>query len=278
MNPDSGKVNKPLLIGIIGGGALVYSASMVGLNDAWYTDYPKSSFHVFNDSKEWLQMDKCGHFFASYYESVIGINALRWARVKNNKAIIYGSLWGFILQTPIEILDGYSSNWGFSWADMAGNILGSALAFTEEKIWNEQKGLLKISFLATEYAEKRSDVLGKTIAENIIKDYNAETYWLSFGFSNFNGKRKIFPEWLNLAVGYGADGMLGGFSNDSPFQNYERNRQFYLSFDINTLKIKTKSKFLRILLGAASCLKYPAPALEINTKSRNNIVFHPFYF
>ncbi|MFZ4546324.1 MAG: hypothetical protein ACOYN4_02755, partial [Bacteroidales bacterium] len=37
-----------------------YSATLVGLNYLWYADYPRSSFHTFNDIKEWQQIDKAG--------------------------------------------------------------------------------------------------------------------------------------------------------------------------------------------------------------------------
>src|SRR6187431_1177938 len=32
----------------------VYSAMLVSFNTAWYANYPRSSFHFFNDNMEWL--------------------------------------------------------------------------------------------------------------------------------------------------------------------------------------------------------------------------------
>jgi hypothetical protein len=29
----------------------------------WYKNFDKSNFHFFDDSKEWLQLDKMGHFY-----------------------------------------------------------------------------------------------------------------------------------------------------------------------------------------------------------------------
>ena len=46
---------------IAGINAVAYGGTLIALNNAWYKDYPKTSFHTFNDSKEWLQMDKVGH-------------------------------------------------------------------------------------------------------------------------------------------------------------------------------------------------------------------------
>jgi hypothetical protein len=75
---------------------------------------------------------------------------------------------------------------------------------------------------------------------------------------------------LNVAAGYGADGMIGGYSNPplaDGFGNplaFERYRQFYLSLDIDLTRIKTRSPFLKAALMAFGFIKIPAPALEFN--------------
>src|SRR5687768_15141332 len=43
-----------------------YGISLVALNNAWYKGYAKTSFHTFNDSREWLQLDKSGHAWGAY--------------------------------------------------------------------------------------------------------------------------------------------------------------------------------------------------------------------
>src|SRR4051812_42271731 len=55
-------LNKKRIACIIGTEATLYAGSLIGLNELWYKNYPRSSFHFFNDNKEWLQMDKVGHF------------------------------------------------------------------------------------------------------------------------------------------------------------------------------------------------------------------------
>jgi hypothetical protein len=37
----------------------------------------------------------------------------------------------------------------------------------------------KFSFHTTQYAQYRPNVLGSSLAEQILKDYNGQTYWLS---------------------------------------------------------------------------------------------------
>ena len=93
-----------------------YSAILVGLNAAWYADYPRSSFHFFDDNKEWLQVDKVGHFYSAYIESRSSMELWRWTGTSRKKRIWLGGLSGFVYQSAIEILDGFSTQWGFSWA------------------------------------------------------------------------------------------------------------------------------------------------------------------
>ena len=39
----------------------VWAGSIVGLSQIWYKDVEKTSWHAFNDSQQWMQMDKVGH-------------------------------------------------------------------------------------------------------------------------------------------------------------------------------------------------------------------------
>src|SRR5210317_593931 len=44
-------------------GALA-AAALIGLNEIWYSQYPRSSFKSLNDNSQWMQMDKFGHTFS----------------------------------------------------------------------------------------------------------------------------------------------------------------------------------------------------------------------
>ena len=258
---------------VVGTEAVLYGSSLYGLNALWYKNYPRSGFHFFNDNREWLQMDKVGHMVTSYYVGRVGLNLMQWSGVERKRAIFYGGLLGSVYQTTIEILDGFSSQWGFSVGDFAANTLGSAAIVGQELAWDEQRIVLKFSFTQSQYAKYRPEMLGKNYMENLLKDYNGQTYWASLNVSSFMGKETKFPKWLNVAFGYGADGMTGAFSNPSYSPagsgslysfTFERYRQFYFSLDADLTRIKTKSKFLKALFTAFGFIKIPAPSLEFN--------------
>lgn len=245
------------------GGTVITHA---GLYQLWYKGYPSSRFHFFNDNREWLQLDKFGHAFSAYYLGLAGIEAAKWAGVPKEKRWKW-ALFGSIFQDPIEIWDGLSSQWGASAGDLAANTLGTVLSAGQEYLWHEQKFKLKFSYTASPYAIMRPNTLGSNLPERILKDYNAQTYWLCF--SPMPRKRLGF---IGLAFGYGADGMLGGEYNiwtDSKNVVYdrrdiERKRQYYLALDIDFTRIPTKNPHVSTLLFALNCIKIPSPALEFS--------------
>jgi uncharacterized protein YfiM (DUF2279 family) len=258
--------------------AALASATLIGLNQVWYADYPKSDFHFINDNDEWLQMDKIGHFYSAYHLGRFGAEALNWSGASPKKQLIYGAGLGFAFLTAVEVLDGYSAEWGASSGDIIANATGTALYVSQELLWKEQRITPKFSFHTTSYAKLRPDVLGNSLNEQILKDYNGQTYWLSANLHSFAKQSKI-PRWLNVAFGYGGEGMISGNNqNEIPdsLQNPERLRKIYLSFDVDFTKINTKSQFLKTVFSVFNTIKIPAPTLEYT--ANKGFKAHLFYF
>lgn len=244
--------------------AALASVTLLGLNQLWYADYPRSNFHFINDNDEWLQMDKVGHMYSAYHLGRFGAEMMNWSGANQKNQLVYGATLGFAFLTAVEVLDGFSSEWGASSGDNIANATGTALYVSQELLWREQRITPKFSFHTTHYANLRPESLGSSLNEQLLKDYNGQTYWLSVNLHSFAKETKI-PKWLNVAFGYGADGMLtGNLQNDNvnSIQNPERFRQFYLSLDVNLAKIDTKSHFLKTVFSIFNTIKIPAPTLE----------------
>src|ERR1035437_5176023 len=111
------KYNKKRVIYFTASAATAYIGTMYLLNQYWYKDYPRSAFHFFDDNGEWKQMDKCGHVFNSYKLSQLGYSMNRWTGVSENKSVWIGGSIGVAYMSIIEILDGFSKEWGFSYGD-----------------------------------------------------------------------------------------------------------------------------------------------------------------
>jgi hypothetical protein len=98
-------------------------------------------------------------------------------------------------------------------------------------------------------------------------------------------KQSRLPPWLNVAVGYGAEGMFGGYDNDWIDKNniyhdrrdIPRVRQFFISPDIDFSKMRYRGRYLKIfqVLNFVR-FKVPLPTLEINSLGR--LKMHGIYF
>ena len=259
---------------------VAYGALLAALNAEWYARYPRSGFHFFNDNAEWLQVDKVGHTYSAYTESRASMEAWRWAGLPRKKRIWIGGLSGVAYQSIIEVLDGFSSQYGFSPGDFASNIIGSGMFIAQEFAWDDQRIKLKFSFHRKNYGgpdlDKRADAIyGSTEIERFIKDYNAQSYWLSANIKSFFPDTKL-PRWLSFSFGYGAEGMFGARSNIALDANgnvtfdrrdIKRYRQWYISPDVDFSKIRTNKKGLKILFFVLDAFKFPAPTLEYSNGS-----------
>lgn len=264
---------KKVTVVAIGHGA-VYAGSMAALSTSWYKDYPQQSFHTFNDWPEWKQMDKIGHVYSAYAIGKFSMETWRLTGIGRKKRIWLGGLSGAAFQTVVEVLDGFSSQWGWSGADFGANMLGSGMLIGQELAWDDQRFQMKFSFNRKRYDDpllnKRSDDLfGSSFSERILKDYNGQTYWLSTGIRQWFPKSNI-PPWLQISIGTGTEGVFGARRNYAEqdgvitfdARNIERRRQWYMAPDVDLSKIKTRKKAIRFALDMLNVIKFPAPAVE----------------
>jgi len=270
---ETDSINSKRLNTLIISTSVAYSASLVALNQLWYSDHPKESFHFFDDSGEWLQMDKVGHFYSTFHLSQAGSKAFQWTGMSQKKSALWGSILGVALMLPIEFMDGYSSEYGASSSDILSNFLGAGLYLGQDLLWKEVRIQPKFSFSKSSVADYRPEVLGSNGQEQLFKDYNGQTYWLSFDFHSLAGLK---PKWLNLAFGYGVENMVNASGSPTPEFPFEGYRQYYLAFDIDLTHIQSSSKAVNTLLYLVNLVHLPAPALEFNSQSK--IIFHPLHF
>lgn len=220
-------------------------------------------------------MDKIGHVYSAYLESLASMELWRTTGISRNKRIWLGGLSGAVYQTTIEVLDGFSKEWGWSWTDFGANVMGSGMLISQELLWDEQRIQLKFSFTRKRYADamlndRRDNLFGNSLAERMLKDYNGQTYWLSTNLHSFFPESNL-PDWLQISVGTGVEGVFGGTENyvvEDGVITFDRRdiprvRQWYLAPDIDLSKIKTRKRGVRLMLNMLNVIKFPAPALEL---------------
>ena len=271
-------LRKDRLFWVAGTGLAAYASVSWGLYHAWYKPFLVSKPRSFNDWGEWRHMDKFGHIYSGYIQCGLIHHTARWTGMSKNQALWAGVAGSLITQSSIEVWDGFSQGWGFSWADMAANFLGTGLYFGQEWWFGQQKVFLKFSAISDPdpndpvIRERILSLFGNNPAQKLLKDYNHQTYWLSFHPGIWK------PRWLLLSLGVGAQGLYGGFANEwktdmgvlvrpDPLL-YPRISQYYLSADLDLTKIPVKNQFLRSLFRVLNIVKMPAPALEFTSQGR----------
>ncbi len=257
--------------------ASVMTLGLIGLNELWYDDFERSSFQTIDDSDEWYGIDKAGHVFSAYQLNRLISDSYTWSGASEKQSLVLGAGFSLGFLTAIEVMDGFSAEWGFSWPDFASNFLGSGIYVGQELLWNEQRLMLKFSYHNTKFAQMNPDKLGEGTVERIFKDYNGQTIWLSSNIKSLLNLDK-FPAWLNLAFGFGAHGMLTGTIPDAgmPFSEQKRYAQYYLSLDLDLTRIKTNNNLLKTVFSVINTLKIPAPTIAFDNGKK--ITFYPLYF
>lgn len=270
-------LSKARFIGVSAGIVGSWTGSMTGLWQVWYTG-PKTSWHSFDDSKNWLQMDKAGHFYTAYKLNGLCTDLYRWTGYNKRRSLWLGTGVSLGFQTTLELFDATNVEWGFSWSDMAANAAGNVAYVAQDLIWEEQRIIPKISFHPTEYSDIRPEVLGENYLQALLKDYNGQTYWLSFNLRKFIPESKI-PKWMCVSLGYSVDQKLKGteeiYTDPSTGFTYHSQREFLLSMDIDFSELNVRRPWLKAIVKQFNYLKIPFPTLLY----RNDLFYlKPFYF
>ena len=254
--------------------------SLVGINEVWYKNYARSDFHFFDDLKEWNGMDKIGHACTSYQLNKISHSLFEKNNIK--KPLLKSSVYTFGYMLGVELLDGYSTEWGFSIYDVIGNGLGTILYTFQERKFKNQAFKIKFSSNKSTYASCRPSLLGENRLQQILKDYNGQTYWLTFNYNELWNKRIKLFDYIDFAFGYSIDGFTGGHNNPeisscncliNDCNNLKRTSQFIFSVDLNTSKIKNKHPILGKFLLPFDIVKIPFPAFILNNSKNFKLIY-----
>jgi len=265
------------LLGVSIASAGFWGSSMYLLNNVWYANSPRSNFHTFDDHREWLQMDKIGHLFSAYQASNLLTRTYEWTGISRKRASAIGSLATLAYLTSVEYLDGTNQAWGFSWSDQVANTLGAGLSWWNNRSLEPSSLYFKQSYFPSRYAALRPSVLGKTHLERYLKDYNGQTYWLSFSPNRIIGSN-LFPKFLLLSLGYSCDAKLEGHANEYSATDgvrYIAQREFLFSLDIDFRQFHFKRKWVQRICSVFDLIKVPLPTVQLRG---NEWKWYPVYF
>ena len=239
---------------------LAVTGAILGIHfyqqDAWWSDR-REPFHFSTDWGYAMQSDKLGHFFAGYFTSYIGYEALVASGVSPDVAGWFGPVLGLGFQTYVEIEDGFSP-FGFDPTDQYANTLGPLLFSLQHYIPVLQNAKFKFSYWPNdEYDQGVRD----GHEEIIIDDYNGQTMWFSLKMGNILPESLGWPKWLRLAGGYGAYNVDRFDVQDRLLQP---GRRFFIALDYDLVELMPDlGTFGNWIVQTADYLRFPAPALQL---------------
>jgi hypothetical protein len=242
-------------------------------NTAWYTG-EKTKMHSVNDwYSEKLNIDKLGHLHGAVALHKGTYHLLRWSNFREEQAMWIAGATAWLMQLQIELSDSRFKSWGFSWHDLGANTIGALYPSLQYYFPELQSFNFKVSYYP-------SDNYRNGQYKHLIDDYEGKVHWLSINVHNFlpENFQKYYPDWLNLAVGYGGDRLLtpqGSLNKDHNGKGLGV-QEWFIAFDYDLLKLfdPKKGTFWYGLIDMLNLIHLPAPAIRIQPTG----IFYGLYF
>ena len=265
--PDSTKIKKGRVLLVGSSLAAVLGGSYLYVKNSWWSD-KQIPFH-FDDGSDLtyaLNVDKVGHFMGGLEAADFFSSSIQWAGMNERKSIWYGAAFGTGLQLAIEMKDAYAPYWGFSKWDLA---LGSAGSFwpvaqyynTDLKAINFKFSYYKRSNIYWDLDKQRGKETNKYAWQD---DYPNQTYWVTLDINHFI-ETCCWPDWLNVAVGFGIDDTQ--YLNESNSKT-GGNNEWYIALDYDVPKMlkKWNSPTGKKVKHWLNYFHFPAPTIRISPK------------
>lgn len=207
---------------------------------------PVAPFEVEYDWGYARWADKLGHAFSTGVQAEAWATAYRWAGHPEKTAAGLGAATGFAGMLWYEVLDGYDRGVGFSPPDLAANAVGAGLAAARAHVPTLDAVRLKWS-----YWPSGADC-------DASCDYEGQTMWLALNPRALapDAAKRLFPPWLNLAVGYGA--------REGDVQTGFAESVVYLGLDLEPAGLPIEGRVWDALVPWLRLVHFPAPALRLS--------------
>ena len=171
-------------------------------------------------------MDKAGHMFTGYV-----LTDLLAQRIKANAADPAGAeitagIYAMTLLTGIEVLDGYTKEFGFSRHDLAADALGVALGVVRNVVPGVRE---KIDFrlLYTPDSYERPGIGPDRF--QLLPPYNRTRYIAAIKGNGFDGLKDTPLRYFELHAGFDAR----GYSTQERRLGYPKEQNLYVGFGLN---------------------------------------------
>lgn len=221
----------------------------------WWKDN-RAKFHFQEDLIYGLNVDKIGHAYGGMVLAYVFSRSFEWSGMKETQSLWWGSGASLLFQTYVEVEDGCST-WGFDRVDWASDVAGAAYPLVQH-YWEPLQNLnLKFSYHPSSLINEPGGSGFKGQKHILMDDYEGQTLWFSMNVRKAlpDAVQKVWPEWLWVALGYGARDI----TSTNPY------RVYFIAPDLHLPSlIPQTTPFLRQLATALNYIHLPLPAVMIS--------------
>jgi hypothetical protein len=272
---DGGGVRIDRLLILGGSAAVTHYVGFKYFDRAWYQGQKRGSIRWLNDwgGDTYVNMDKGGHFMGGLVMSEALGEAYVWSGFGPRTAAALGTLTSWAALLEIEMRDAYFDQWGFSIPDFAFNTAGAAIPLMYELLPASRAIRFKFSYWPSRLYRDRKERSLEPVrphTDYVIDDYEGTTFWMSLTVEEIlRGKaRDAWPDFLGVALGYGASGLHG-----SNVKSRGREREFldlpnarpeiFLALDYDLRQLPANGPVWGSLKQYLNWIHLPAPTIRL---------------
>jgi hypothetical protein len=182
--------------------------------------------------------DKLGHAFSFYLSTRLLTRGLEWSGYARESAALLAGSTSALVSLAVEVMDGYTLEYGFSKEDLVMNLAGvaAAIALEYQPTWDDVFDF-RVHYLRSDDAKR----LGE---RDPISDYSGQTYLLAAKASGIPAlKDHAWLRYLELSVGYGSRGYQ---PNPGPaLDTQDKQRYVFYGLSVNLSEVLRATMFKR---------------------------------
>ena len=208
--------------------------------------------------------------------------AYTWSGFSPRTAALLGTLTSWAALLEVEMKDAYFDQWGFSIPDFTANTVGAAVPLIHTLVPATRAVGFKFSYhLSSLYRQRRARAAAdRPHIDHLIDDYEGMTFWATVAPEAFlRGRAKEFwPDYLGLAVGYGATGLHGSNVKSKGRAKYYKDLpdarpEVFVSLDYDARYLPGKNPVWQYFKTQLNWIHFPAPAVRIYPEWRFYLLY-----
>ena len=195
-------------------------------NDA-NSDFNQQDEDWFNENSYSGGADKLGHMFSTYISTRLLTRGYQWAGLNHQHALRRARNLAFFTLTAVEIMDGFTKEYGFSWEDFIMNTLGIGMAQILESdpdmdaLWD-----FRVLYRYSDDADRKNSI-------DPFSDYSGQIYLFVLRPAVLaNAAANSNWHLLEIAAGYGTKGYRPLTDLNTP-----KERNLYLGVSLNVTEL-----------------------------------------